>query len=334
MQATSFTSRLKEVLRPRDWLWWRLPPVLRWYVAALPVAAVVTVGVAAAYTDWRVSDLAKFALLMCCAVISVASTPKEAYSAGVSRDFSTIWVLPTAILLPPIYAALMPIPISLVMQFWVYRGVIHRRVFTASAISLSYVSASLAFHLFPPSFAGGAVGAGVHAGTWAIAVAACEVLGGRGHHFLIVGAVKLSNPKASIRQIEWSRRALQEDLAEMDLGVLITLAVALSPALVVIAVPTVLLVRRFLIHPALVAQSRVDAKTGLLNMSTWEREADAELSRSDRIRSPLALAIDDRDRGSRNLRRERCGRRACCRGKILATRHGYGTRGDRSRARV
>src|SRR5258707_14219133 len=111
MQASSLASRLKWILRPRDWGWWSLPPVLRAYVGVLPVAAVVVIGIAAAYTEWRVPDLAKFLLLMCCAVISVGSTPREVYSAGVSRDFSTIWVLPTAILLPPVYAALMPIPI-------------------------------------------------------------------------------------------------------------------------------------------------------------------------------------------------------------------------------
>ena len=63
----------------------------------------------------------------------------------------------------------------------------------------------------------------------------------------------------------------------------------------VIALPTVLLVRRFLIHPVLVAQSRVDSKTGLLNVSTWEKEAEAEISRSVRSRHPVSLALIDID---------------------------------------
>jgi diguanylate cyclase (GGDEF)-like protein len=57
----------------------------------------------------------------------------------------------------------------------------------------------------------------------------------------------------------------------------------------------VLLVRRFLVHPILEAQSRVDAKTGLLNVSTWEKEAETELSRAVRTHSPLALALVDID---------------------------------------
>jgi diguanylate cyclase (GGDEF)-like protein len=295
MRASSITCRLK--MSPvRDWPWWRLPPLLRWYVATPPVVAGAVIGLAAATTDWRRDDVLKFILLMACGMISVGSTPRSAYAnTGPTRDFSTIWVLPTAILLPPVYAALMPIPMLATIQLLVHRGNTYKRVFTAAAISLSYAAASAIFRAFPASFAGPTVNSGMHALTWVIAVAACEIIGGRGHHFLIVAAVKLSNPKVRIRDIEWKREALLEDCAELDLGVLITLAVALSPALVLLAVPTVLLVRRFLMHSALVAQSRVDAKTGLLNMSTWEREAEAELSRSVRTRSPLALALVDID---------------------------------------
>jgi diguanylate cyclase (GGDEF)-like protein len=50
-----------------------------------------------------------------------------------------------------------------------------------------------------------------------------------------------------------------------------------------------------MVHPHLVAQSRVDAKTGLLNVSTWEKEAGSELSRSIRMGSPMALALVDID---------------------------------------
>jgi diguanylate cyclase (GGDEF)-like protein len=121
------------------------------------------------------------------------------------------------------------------------------------------------------------------------------MVGSRAQHFLIVGAVKLSDPSVRIWEMEWNRNALQGFLVEIDLSVLITLAVGLSPALVVIAVPSVLLVRRFLVHPILEAQSRVDSKTGLLNVSTWEAEAESEISRSIRSRQPVALCLVDID---------------------------------------
>jgi diguanylate cyclase (GGDEF)-like protein len=95
--------------------------------------------------------------------------------------------------------------------------------------------------------------------------------------------------------MDFNRDAWQGLFVEIDLGVLITLAVGLSQALVLIAAPTVLLVRRFLVHPMLVAQSRVDSKTGLLNVSTWEWEAENELSRSVRLHNSVAVAIVDID---------------------------------------
>jgi diguanylate cyclase (GGDEF)-like protein len=297
MRASSLTSRLKRGVLVQNWLWWRLPLLLRIYVGVMPVAAVAVIGVTAAYTDWRLSDLAKFLVLVTCGMISVASTPKIMYTVGggVTRDFSAIWILPTAILLPPVYAGLVAVPIVGALHIFVHRGVPHRMVFTAAGLSLSSVAASLAFHAFPLSFAGTAVGSGFHAFTWCLAVAACEILGGRVQHFMIVGAVKLTNPKIRLFMAEFNRNNLQALFVEIDLGVLITLSVALSPALVVIALPSVLLVRRFLIFPILEAQSRIDAKTGLLNVSTWEAEAETEISRAVRTRNPMALALVDID---------------------------------------
>jgi diguanylate cyclase (GGDEF)-like protein len=245
---------------------------------------------------WRETDLVKFAILLCCGTISVASTPKIMYEfPGLTRDFTAVWVLPTAILLPPFYSAIVSIPFLLTLHCFVHRGVIHRMVFTAATISLCYSGASFLFRAFPSSFAGGSVGSGLHAFTWCLAVVICEIAGSRAQHFLILGAVKLSNPEIRMWAMEWDREAFQALLVEIDLAVFITLAVGLSPALVVIAVPTVLLVRRFLVFPIIEAQSRLDSKTGLLNVSTWESEAESELSRTLRTRNPLSLALVDID---------------------------------------
>lgn len=297
MQASRPTSRLKRWVTVRDWPWWQLPPALRWYVATPIGAGLAAVGVAAVHTDWRSSDLQMFLLLVCCGAISHASTPRITYTSGggLTRDFSSIWVLPTAILLPPIYALVVSIPFITVMQLWVHRGIVYRRAFTAAAHGLAYGAASWVFRLFPVAFAGDHVGSGTHAFTWCVAAVACEIIGLLTHHYLIFAAVKMSNPDVRILQMDFNRNALQGLLVEIDLGVLITLAVAESPALALLAVPTVLLTRRFVVFPLLLAQSRVDSKTGLLNVSTWEAEAEAELSRSTRTQMPLALAIVDID---------------------------------------
>src|SRR5579864_7948812 len=296
MEASSITRRVVAWVDFRNWAWWQLPWPLRSYVGLVPVTAFALIGYAASQTTWRSGDLVKFLLLLSCGLISVAATPRIAYTQGaLVRDFITVWVLPVAILLPPVYAMVAPIPLLAMTQWVIHRGVVHRRVFTASAMGLAYGAASLVFRAFPASLAGPSLGRGSHVLTWTLVVAICEVLGGRGHNALIVLAVKISDPTIRLADQELSREALQADFAEFDLGVLITVVVAVNPVLAVFAVPSVLLARRFIMHAQLLAQSRIDTKTGLLNASTWEREATVEIARAVRTGSPLALALVDID---------------------------------------
>jgi diguanylate cyclase (GGDEF)-like protein len=296
MEVSSVTRRLVAHAAFWDWAWWQLPLVLRLYVGAVPVTAVALIGYAASQTTWTMADLGKYFLLLGCGLVSVAATPRTAYAQGaLVRDFITAWVLPVAILLPPVYAMVTPVPLLMLTQWRIHRGVIYRRVFTAASMGLAYGAASLIFHAFPASIAGGAIGTGMHAFTWALCVAACEIIGGRGHNALIVVAVKLSDPSARLADQEFSREALQADLTEFNLGVLITVVVAVSPVLAIFAVPMWLMVRRFMMHARLLAQSRIDTKTGLLNASTWEREAEVEIARAVRTNTPLALALVDID---------------------------------------
>jgi len=296
MQTPSITRGALTRANVSSWEWWRLPGPIRLYVGAVPVAAVALTIVTALGTTWHATDMAKFLLLLACGLVSVAATPRVAYlMPGISRDFITVWVLPVAIVLPPVYAMLTPIPLYVLTQWRVHRGVVYRRVFTAAAIILAYGAAALAFRLFPASFAGGAIGTGTHVLTWTLAVAACEQVGRRGHQVLIMSAIKLSAPSAKLGRQELTREALQADFAEFHLGVLVTLVVAVNPLLAVFAVPTVLLARRFMMHGPLVEQSRVDTKTGLLNATTWEREATVEVERAVRTHSPLAVALVDID---------------------------------------
>ena len=296
MQASSVTRRVLASFDARKWAWWQTPWPLRLYVGLIPLVALVLGIYAATQTTWYASDLAKFALLLGCGMVSVAATPRTAYVAnGMTRDFLTVWVLPVAVLLPPVYAMLAPIPLQILTLLRVYRGVVYRRVFTVGAMAISYGAASVLFHAFPASFAGPSIGTGMHALTWTVAVAVAEQVGRRGHQVLILGGIKLTDPTVRFVDLEFNREALVGDFAEFDLGVLITIVVAVNAVLAIFAVPTVLLVRRFMMHAQLLAQSRVDTKTGLLNASTWEQEAEVEIARAVRTGTPLALALVDID---------------------------------------
>jgi diguanylate cyclase (GGDEF)-like protein len=280
----------------KRWAWWELPSMPRAYVALVTVAASVLAVVTAFQASWRVNDLGKFLLLLACGLISVAATPRVSYRmGGMTRDFITVWVLPIAVMLPPIYTLLAPIPLYVFTQFWVHRGAVYRRVFTVAAIGMSYGVGSLVFHALPQSFAGATIGSGRHALTWAIAVILCEFIGRRGHGALIMLAIRLSSPEARLSRPSLDREALQADLAEFDLGVVVTIVVGVNVLLAIIAVPTVLLVRRFMMHTQLLAKSRIDTKTGLLNASTWEAEASTEIARCMRANVPVSIGLIDID---------------------------------------
>jgi diguanylate cyclase (GGDEF)-like protein len=296
MHVTSLTRR---ILAPRDvrqWAIWQLPPAASSFITVVIITGFGFTGYAASQTLWSTDDVLKFLMLLGCGLVSVAATPRIAYSAGAMvRDFLTVWVLPIAILLPPFYAMIAPIPLLVLTQWRIHRGIVYRRVFTAAAISLGYGAAALVFRLFPASFAGGAIGTGRHALTWTVAVLICELVGGRGNHTLIQIVIKLADPRTKLLREDFDREAVQADLAERDLAVLVTVIVVLNPVLAIFAVPTVLLARRFLMHAQLLAKSRMDTKTGLLNAPTWESEAEAAIARAVRTGSPLSVALVDID---------------------------------------
>ena len=65
--------------------------------------------------------------------------------------------------------------------------------------------------------------------------------------------------------------------------------------LLLVALPPVILLQRSLMHQQLAAAARTDPKTGLLNATAWQREADAEVVRALRTGTPLALLLMDVD---------------------------------------
>jgi diguanylate cyclase (GGDEF)-like protein len=335
MEASSITQHVLKRVDVREWAWWQLPGLLRSYVGLVVLSGIGLTAFAAIENPWHLADLGKFFLLLGCGLVSVVATPRTAYlRGGMTRDFITAWVLPIAILLPPMYAMVAPIPLLVLTQWRVHRGVVYRRVFTAAAIGLAYGAASVVFRAFPVSFAGGTMGFGSHALTWVLVVALCEQVGRRSHQALIMTAIKVTDPSIHVVTGELTHETLQADFIEFNLGVLITIVVAVSPVLAVLVVPMWLMVRRFVMHSQLLAQARLDTKTGLLNAMTWEREAAVEVERAVRTGTPLAVALVDIDHfkqvndtyghlvGDRVLRAVVDGLRSQLRGYDLAGRFG------------
>ncbi len=278
------------------WPVWKLREPLRSYVISLPLLTIALIGLAVPPAHWRTSQVIVFTALVACAAIAIEATRTVNEPRGtVTRDLQSVWYLAIAVALPPVFALAAPVPLTAYKLWRVPRGVVYRRVFSNATLCLAYGCASLAFHAVPRSVAGAVPGTGVHAVTWTAAVMACGTMAWAINHPPLFLAIRLSDPGARLRSLIASRESLTRDVVELSLAVSLCLLVAINPVLMTLALPSLVLHRRHLLHTQLVNQTRIDAKTGLLNAATWQREAAVELARAVRTRTPLAVAVADID---------------------------------------
>jgi diguanylate cyclase (GGDEF)-like protein len=279
-----------------DWGLWSLPRWLLAFVLTVIAVDLASIGIAASFTAITKHDLALFGLLLGCTATSVELTRKAGEQGGVIKDVQGVWELPAAILLPPLYALIVPVVRIALVQWRIRRAPVYRRVFTGAAIGLSYGAASVTFHrLYSliPQDSGGILSRGT---VWTLLVALSVLVKEVVNKTLVMTAVRGSDPAMSIRIEMFGREPLYNDAAEICTGVLVTYGVAGNPLLALAALPVVTLLQRSLRHVQLVSDSRADSKTGLLNAATWEREATAEVGRAVRTGTSLAVAILDIDR--------------------------------------
>jgi len=279
-----------------NWGLWSLPRWLLAFVLTVIAVDLASIGIAASFTTITKHDLALFSLLLGCTAISVELSRKAGEQGGVIKDVQGVWELPAAILLPPLYALIVPVVRIALVQWRIRRAPVYRRVFTGAAISLSYGAASVTFHgLYGliPQDSGGILSRGT---VWTLLVALSVLVKEVVNKTVVMTAVRGADPATSIRIEVFGREPLYNDAAEICTGVLVTYGVAGNPLLALAALPVVTLLQRSLRHVQLVNDSRADSKTGLLNAATWEREATVEVGRAVRTRTPLAVAILDIDR--------------------------------------
>jgi diguanylate cyclase (GGDEF)-like protein len=279
------------------WPVWQLP---RWLVVfisaviAIYVAAIIAALVAVPEPH-LVSDLLLCGMLLLPIAITVELTKRVGENAGLIKDVYAVWELPVAILLPPVYALLVPIFRLTLTQLRIRRVPLHRRVFSAAVVGLSYACASLAFHAATGQGLGTTTGPGRDPAVWVLALAVAAIVQWIVNTSLLFPAIKGADPAVALRELYLARERVHNDIAELCVAVLVTLGIAITPVTIVLAFPFVTLLQRSLRHVGLVNASRVDSKTGLLNAGTWEREAASEVARAVRTRTPLAVALIDID---------------------------------------
>jgi diguanylate cyclase (GGDEF)-like protein len=278
------------------WPLWQLRPWLVAYIGLITTVYVAAIAVAAAVEPWPepLGNLWLFGALLLCNALTVELTKRAGENAGVIKDVYGVWELPLAILLPPVFALVAPIFRFTLTQLRIRRVPLHRRVFSAAVMGLSNASASLVFHAVTGQRIGMAPGIGSPATLWLAAVAVAAITLWTVNTSLVFPAFKGSDPTVTVRDL-LARDNVQNDVAESCVAVLVTLGIAVTPLTILFAFPFVTLLQRSFRHVQLVNASRVDAKTGLLNAGTWEREAATEVARAVRTHTSLAVALIDID---------------------------------------
>ena len=240
-----------------------------------------------------------FAALLVAAVICIEAMRRLGQPSGVSRDLLSAWWLPIALLLPPLYALLAPFVLGGVLYLRARRIPVYRRVFSSAALGLAGAAASATFHLVIPDAAFVTL---VGSRAW-LTRPACGAGRGRPARSCSRSSTRSRSrsprtwpsPRRQLSKMLWDRESLLLDLTETCVGVLVAVTCALSYLLLLVALPPVILLQRSLMHQQLAAAARTDPKTGLLNATAWQREADAEVARALRTGSPLALLLVDVD---------------------------------------
>jgi diguanylate cyclase (GGDEF)-like protein len=280
----------------RSWPIWDLPRWVAAFVVLVVLADAAVLAVATSRVSIHVHDLGLFAGLLICSAATVELTRRAGENHGVIKDVYAVWELPVAILLPLAYVPLVPVMRTALTQWRIRRAPVYRRVFSAAAIGLSYVTAALVFRELIHVIPGAAANPAGHALTWMPLVAVCAAVQWVVNQILIWTAIKGSNPDVKLRDEQFAREPMYNDVSELCVAVLVTFCLAYSWIALVFAFPFITLLQRSVRHARLLADARADSKTGLLNAATWERGATSELARAVRTGTQLAVALLDIDR--------------------------------------
>jgi diguanylate cyclase (GGDEF)-like protein len=280
----------------RDWPIWELPRWVACFVITVVLADVVVLAVEASNVHIHAGNLALFAGLLVCSAAAVELTRRVGENLGFVKDVHAVWELPVAMLLPLAYVPVLPLIRFALTQWRILRVPVYRRVFSAAAIGLSYVCAALVFRLLIHLVPGAAASPAAHALAWMPFVAVAAAVQWIVNQSLVLTAIKGSNPDIRLRDEQFAKEPMYNDVSELCVAVLVTFCVAYSWIALVFAFPFITLLQRSVRHARLLADARADSKTGLLNAATWEDGAKAELARAVRTRTPLAVAMLDIDR--------------------------------------
>ncbi|HXR42094.1 MAG TPA: GGDEF domain-containing protein [Acidothermaceae bacterium] len=291
-------SRVAGRLGVRSWALWSLPRRARLFIVAVDALFVVAVIGAALTTRFVADDVTTFAILVGCAILSIEGSLRLVWrrpNQHRSNDLMAVWTLPVALLLPPLFAALVVLPIEAYFYLRVMRRAPMKWMFNTSAIGLAGFLAATAHAGLVSAERPWIVDTLVGSLPAVAATAACVLVRQGAIAAITAQLFAFLKPGSKVRDHLGDREQLGVILAEACTGVLVAIACAASSFAVLLALPPVLVLQRTLLVAEFREAARTDAKTGLANSSYWREVAEREIARARSGREPLAVLLVDVD---------------------------------------
>ncbi len=294
--------------RIRHWAVWGLPLAAR----ILVLCVITGYSVALAASLWQllstsgqdagayVSQVVLTCVFVGAAVVSGDVSMRMAWPRTrqdrVSRDLTSAWLLPIALLLPPAYVMIAVIGPSVHLYTRVWRGQPIKRVYSAAVLGLAYGAASQVHRellhaadqarLTPAQFTDSARAATA----LAVGLATYWVING----VLINAVVVLTAGKEALGNFLKDREGLVVDVVAACVGTLAAVVWSTDPWFAVLLVPPVLLLQHQLFS-GLRQAVRTDLLTDVANPQYWREVAGREVERAASSGDHLAILMVDID---------------------------------------
>jgi len=284
---------------PRRWACWQLPRTARVLVLTVPALYLVLVVAGVATVRFSARDAVTAAIFAVASVISVEVSMRLAWPRArgdlISSDGLAVWILPVALLLPPIYVALMVVIPRLYVQIRVWRAQTMKFVYSTATLGLAYAAASEVHRLIlgtaPTTWKAGQLLGGTRP---VLAVLAAIAVWWISHNLLIFAVVGLSAGRAPVIAFVRNRETHVIDAVAICIGIAITVLWIVHPAAAALLAPAVLLMQHQL-YSGLRQAVRRDLLTNVSNPQFWREAARREVDRAWASSTSLAVLVIDLD---------------------------------------
>lgn len=297
MTPMALADEVKAAVRVREWKLWRAPAVIIALVLGVDLLAFAIAG-------WSLSadfsgdlPISKMLFIVVLGVgFEAISSRFEAIRVRVRvsqhLDMGSVWTFAAAVVLP--LKLTIPVLLALRVHLWLRTqrpggSAVYRVVFSGCTVWLACVAAHAVMTTLVP------VGTIPYSVLALGAIAAAMLAYTTVNTLLVYAAVWLSSrPDPAPLRVVFNDSLVE--VATLGLSGLTALALIYSPWLTVLVLPGIAIVQRSVFTRELEEAATIDAKTGLLNATTWQQVATVELERSRRSAVSAAVLIVDMDK--------------------------------------